>query len=153
MTGNNSLAAKVSLLMGVGYVGIGIIGFIITGFDNFTQNTDESILGFQVNPAHNLVHMAIGAFLLLMSQFSAPVTEGALMGVGLFYVVAFVIGFVDTTPLQVGDKVDSLTIISMKGSGDLENFNHLFNGVIALAAGLLSSAGTSAQSKRSGIPA
>jgi hypothetical protein len=153
MTGNNSLAAKVSLLLGFGYVGIGIVGFIITGFSNFTQNTNDAILGFQVNPAHNLVHMAIGAFLLIMSQFSAPITEGALMGVGLFYVVAFVIGFVDTTPIQVGDKVDSLTIISMKGSGDLENFNHLFNGVIALAAGLLSSAATAAQSKRSGIPA
>lgn len=153
MTGNDSLAAKVSLLLGVGYVGIGIIGFIITGFSDFTQNTDDAILGFHVNPAHNLVHMAIGAFLLLMTQFSAPVTEGALMGVGLFYVVAFVIGFVDTTPLQIGSKVDSLTIISMKGSGDLENFNHLFNGVLALVAGLVSSSATSARSKRSGIPA
>ncbi|MDX6691060.1 MAG: hypothetical protein QOG15_2517 [Solirubrobacteraceae bacterium] len=153
MTGNNSLAAKVSLLLGIGYVAIGIIGFVITGFSNFTQNTNDAIIGFQVNPAHNLVHMAIGAFLLLMSQFSAPVSEGALMGVGLFYIVAFVIGFVDTSPIQVGDKVDSLTIISMKGSGDLENFNHLFNGVIALAAGLVSSAATAAQAKRSGIPA
>lgn len=153
MTGNNSLAAKVSLLLGIGYVGIGIIGFCVTGFSNFTQNTNDSIIGFQVNPAHNLVHMVIGAFLLVMSQFSAPITEGALMGVGLFYIVAFVIGFVDTTPIQVGDKVDSLTIISMKGSGDLENFNHLFNGVIALAAGLVSSAATAAQARRSGIPA
>lgn len=151
MLGNNSLAAKVALLLGVAYVGIGVIGFFVTGFSDFTQNTDDAILGFQVNPAHNLVHLVIGTFLLAMSRFSAPVTEGALMGVGLFYVVAFVIGFVDTTPLQVGDKVDSLTIISMKGSGDLENFNHLINGVIALVAGLLSSIQTAGQAKRSGI--
>jgi len=151
MLGNNSLAAKVALLLGVAYVGIGIIGFFVTGLSDFTQNTDDAILGFQVNPAHNLVHLAIGTFLLAMSRFSAPVTEGALMGVGLFYVVAFVIGFVDTTPLQVGEKVDSLTIISMKGSGDLENFNHLINGLIALVAGLLSSIQTAGQAKRSGI--
>ena len=151
MLGNNSLAAKVALLLGVAYVGIGIIGFFVTGLSDFTQNTDDAILGFQVNPAHNLVHLAIGTFLLAMSRFSAPVTEGALMGVGLFYVVAFVIGFVDTTPLQVGEKVDSLTIISMKGSGDLENFNHLINGLIALVAGLLSSMQTAGQAKRSGI--
>jgi hypothetical protein len=153
MTGNNSLAGRVALALGAFYVLIGVIGFIITGFNDFTQNTDESLLGFQINPAHNLVHMTVGGFLLVMSGFSAPVTEGALMGVGLFYVVAFVIGFVDTSPLRVGDKVDSLTIISMKGSGDLENFNHLFFGVVALVSGLLSSANTTSQSKRSGIPA
>lgn len=153
MTGNNSLAARVALVVGAFYVVIGIIGFIVTGFNDFTQNTDESLLGFQLNPAHNIVHMTVGGFLLLMSQFSAPVTEGALMGVGLFYVTAFVIGFVDTSPLRVGEKVDSLTIISMKGSGDLENFNHLFFGVISLASGLLSSAATTGQAKRSGIPA
>jgi hypothetical protein len=151
MLGNNSLAARVALALGVFYVLIGLIGFIVTGFNDFTQNTNESILGFQVNPAHNLVHLAVGTFLLAMSRFSAPVTEGALMGVGLFYVVAFVIGFVDTTPIQVGDKVDSLTIISMKGSGDLENFNHLFFGVVALVSGLLSSIQTAGQAKRSGI--
>ena len=39
----------------------------------------------------------------------------------------------------------------MKGSGDLENFNHLLNGLIALVAGLVSSAQTAAQAKRSGI--
>jgi len=151
MLGNNSLAAKVALLMGVGYVGIGIIGFFVTGFTDFTQNTDDSIIGFSVNPAHNIVHLVIGALLLAVSRFSAPVTEGGLMGVGLFYVVAFVIGFIDTTPLKIGDSVDSLTIISMKGSGDLENFNHLLNGLIALVAGLVSSAQTAKQAKRSGI--
>ena len=151
MLGNNSLAAKVALLMGVGYVGIGIIGFFVTGFTDFTQNTDDSIIGFSVNPAHNIVHLVIGALLLVVSRFSAPVTEGGLMGVGLFYVVAFVIGFIDTTPLKIGDSVDSLTIISMKGSGDLENFNHLLNGLIALVAGLVSSAQTAKQAKRSGI--
>jgi len=151
MTGNNSLAAKVALLLGVGYIAIGIIGFVVTGFSDFTQNTDDAIIGFSINPAHNLVHLVIGTFLLAVSRFSAPVTEGGLMGVGLFYVVAFVIGFVDTTPLQVGDSVDSLTIISMKGSGDLENFNHLLNGLIALLAGLLSSSQTSRQAKRQGV--
>jgi hypothetical protein len=151
MTGNNSLAARVALALGVFYVVIGIAGFFVTGFSNFTENTGDALIGFSINPAHNLVHLAIGTFLLAMSRFSAPVTEGALMGVGLFYVVAFVIGFVDTFPLKVGESVDSLTIISMKGSGDLENFNHLFFGVVALLSGLVSSAQSSTQAKRSGI--
>lgn len=151
MTGNNSLAARVALVLGVFYVGIGLVGFFVTGFSDFTQNTGDSLIAFSINPAHNLVHLVVGTILLAMSRFSAPITEGALMGVGLFYVVAFVIGFVDTTPLTIGDSVDSLTIISMKGSGDLENFNHLFFGVVALISGLVSSAQTAKQAKRSGV--
>lgn len=57
---------------------------------------------------------------------SAAVAEGAVMGVGLFYIVAFVIGV--TAP-------DNLTIISMQGAGDLENYNHLVNGVLLLTIG------------------
>jgi len=151
MIGNKSLAARVALAGGVFYVGIGIIGFFVTGFGNFTQNTGDTLIVFSINPAHNIVHLVVGTFLLAMSRFSAPVTEGALMGVGLFYVVAFVIGFVDTTPLTIGESVDSLTIISMKGSGDLENFNHLFFGLVALISGLVSSAQTAGQAKRSGV--
>jgi hypothetical protein len=55
---------------------------------------------------------------------------GALMGVGLSYIVAFVIGVT---------AADNLTIISMNGAGDGENLVHIVTGVTALAAGLLSS--------------
>jgi hypothetical protein len=59
-------------------------------------------------------------------------------------VTAFVIGV-------VGES--NLTIISMFGRGDLENFNHLVNGVLLLGLGLVSSGATEAQSKRTGVPA
>jgi hypothetical protein len=64
------------------------------------------------------------------------------MGVGLFYIVAFVIGSI---------APDNLTIISMSGTGDLENFNHIVNGIALLTIGLLSSAATSSEMKRQGI--
>lgn len=92
---------------------------------------------------HNLVHLAIGAFLLVMTtRFTNPVAEGAAMGVGLFYVVAFVIGV--TAP-------DSLTIISMYGAGDLENLNHIVNGVLLLTVGLISSSPTDSKMRRQGL--
>ena len=47
----------------------------------------------------------------------------------------------------------NLTIISMFGRDDLENLNHLVNGVLLLGLGLVSSAASEAQSKRTGIPA
>ncbi len=140
----NSLAQKVMPLFGLLYVAIGVIGYFITGFGNFVQNTDDVLIGFSINPFHNLVHLAIGAFLIIMSRQSTSTAEGACLGVGLFYVVAFVIGV-------TGEA--NLTIISMFGRGDLENFNHLLNGVVLLGLGLVSSGATEAQSKRTGIPA
>ena len=142
--GNSSLAQKVMPLVGAFYVLIGVVGFFITGFGNFVQNTDDALIGFSLNPFHNLVHLAIGGFLIIMSLQSTSVAEGACLGVGLFYVVAFVIGV-------AGES--NLTIISMFGRDDLENLNHLVNGVLLLGLGLVSSGATEAQSKRTGIPA
>lgn len=142
--GNKSLAAGASLLIGAAYVGVGLIGFAVTGFSNFLADSSDTLLfGASINPMHNLVHVAIGAFLIVMTRFSTPVNEGALMGVGLFYIVAFVIGVI---------APDNLTIISMNGAGDGENFIHIITGVTALAAGLLSVGQSEAAAKRSGIP-
>ena len=141
--GNKSLAAGASLLIGAGYVGVGIIGFFITGFGSFLADTNDTLLfGASINPMHNLVHVAIGAFLIVMTRFSTPVNEGALMGVGLFYIVAFVIGVV---------APDNLTIISMNGAADGENFIHIFTGVTALGAGLISVGQSESAAKRSGL--
>ena len=64
------------------------------------------------------------------------------MGVGLFYVVAFVIGvYRDGQP---DDPLDARL-------GDAENFNHLVNGVLLLAIGLISSGQTQALMKRQGL--
>jgi len=92
---------------------------------------------------HNLVHIVVGAFLVAMTRFTTAATEGALMGVGLFYIVAFVIGVV---------APDNLTIISMNGAGDGENFVHILTGVTALGAGLISVGRSEAAAKQSGIP-
>ena len=141
----DSLAQRVAPFFGLLYITIGIVGFFVTGFDNFVQNTNESLIGFSINPMHNLVHLLIGIFLIVMAtRPSVPVAEGAVLGVGLFYVTAFVIGAVAR---------DNLTIISMYGYGDLENFNHLVNGVLLLVLGLISTASTASREKRSGVPA
>jgi Domain of unknown function (DUF4383) len=144
--GNKSLAAGASLLIGAGYAAVGIIGFFITGFSHFVGDTSDHMIGSfaSINPMHNLVHVLIGAFLIAMTRFTTAATEGALMGVGLFYIVAFVIGVI---------APDNLTIISMNGAGDGENLIHIFTGVTALSAGLISVAQSEAAAKRSGIPA
>jgi hypothetical protein len=46
---------------------------------------------------------------------------------------------------------DNLTIISMSGYGDLENFNHIVNGVALLTLGLVSSGQSHARLGREGL--
>ncbi|HVF03346.1 MAG TPA: DUF4383 domain-containing protein [Frankiaceae bacterium] len=52
---------KLALAIGVAYVLVGVLGFFVTGFDNFAKPTDEKLLGiFQLNPLHNIVHLLVG---------------------------------------------------------------------------------------------
>jgi len=137
-----SLAQTLGPVFGLFYIAIGIIGFVSTGFTDWVQQTDDSLLGFAVNPFHNVVHLGIGLFLLLLTtRFGTAVAEGAVLGVGLFYISAFVIGVTAD---------DNLTILSMMGQDDLENLNHIVNGVALLVIGLLSSSQTEARAKRTG---
>ncbi|HWC27321.1 MAG TPA: DUF4383 domain-containing protein [Solirubrobacteraceae bacterium] len=139
-----SLAARVAVVVGLVYVALGIGGFAITGWDtHWTVNTNDDLLGIGLNPFHNIVHVGIGALLLIMGvQKNTPAAEGALMGGGLTYIVVFVIGVTAS---------DNLTILSIDGPGDVGNFFHLVSGVVALAVGLLSSAATASQMKKRGI--
>ena len=57
-----------ALAVGVVYTLIGVAGFFVTGLDNFASETDETLLGFEINPLHNIVHLAIGVLGLVMSR-------------------------------------------------------------------------------------
>jgi hypothetical protein len=142
--GNPSLAAKVGVAFGAFYVALGIIGFFVTGFGGaLTGEHGDSILGISINQFHNLVHLGIGLFLLVMSlQKNEAAAEGAVMGVGLFYVTAFVIGVMNN---------DNLTIIGMRGEGDPANFFHLISGVTLLVVGLLATGATASAAKKRGL--
>ena len=142
--GNKSLAAGASLLIGATYVAVGFIGFFVTGFGGaLTGEHGDNILGISINQFHNLAHLGIGLFLVIMSlQKNDAAAEGAVMGVGLFYVVAFVIGV--TGP-------DNLTILSIHGEGEAANFFHLISGVFLLTVGLLSSGATASNMKKRGL--
>src|SRR5215218_5749041 len=80
-----------ALAFGAIYLLIGIIGFFITGFDNFFDHTDETLLGFEINGMHNVVHLVIGvAGLLLARSLAGARTYGWLLVVG--YGAAFLYG-------------------------------------------------------------
>ena len=81
--GDKSLVQRVVPIIGGFYVLIGIVGFFVTGFDNFFGHSDESLLIFHINPAHNVVHILIGvAGLLLGRTLAGARTYGWLLAVG-----------------------------------------------------------------------
>ena len=55
--GTRHPAQLLALAIGVIYTLVGIAGFFVTGFDNFASETKETLLGFEINPLHNLVHL------------------------------------------------------------------------------------------------
>jgi Domain of unknown function (DUF4383) len=139
-----SLAARAGLAFGAFYVALGIIGFFVTGFGGaLTGEHGDSLLGVQINQFQNIVHLGIGAFLVILSmQKNDAAAEGAVMGVGLFYIVAFVIGVTAS---------DNLTILGIRGEDQLAHFFHLVSGVALLTIGLLSSGATAANMKKRGL--
>ncbi len=127
-----SLGNVIALAVGVVYTALGIIGFAVTGFEGFTASGGHKLLGFGLNPFHNIVHLGIGLYLLWAATRDAPVAEGALIGGGGVYVVAAIAGFVEA-------HIPILTIVT---SGAADNYLHLVSGVSAMGAGIISAAAT-----------
>ncbi|HEV2785259.1 MAG TPA: DUF4383 domain-containing protein [Solirubrobacteraceae bacterium] len=138
-----SLAQVVIPILGAVYVVLGLVGFGVTGFEGFTQDGPDELLGGGLNPFHNIVHIGAGLFLIIMGlQKNPAAAEGAAMGAGLSLIVFFIVGVT---------RDDNLTILSTNGVGDFNNFNHLVVGVTLLVVGLLSSGATSAQMRKRGL--
>jgi hypothetical protein len=85
-------AQTFALVFGVVYVVIGILGFAVTGFDDFFATSfDEKLIAFPVNPAHNIVHLLIGAAWLGGSRTHAA-AKGINVAIGAAYLLVFLVG-------------------------------------------------------------
>ena len=92
------------LAFGAIYLVVGIVGFFVTGFDNFAGHDDHTLLVFDINPLHNVVHVLIGvAGLALSRTLTGARTFGLLLAVG--YGLAFVYGL-----FAVGQDWDVLNL-------------------------------------------
>ncbi len=122
----------VALAFGAIYLLIGIIGFFITGFDNFFGNENgmpahhegETLLGFMINPMHNVVHILIGAVGIALSRTLAGARSyGWLLAVG--YGAAFVYGLI-----AVGEDWDFLNL------NGADNVLHVLTALVGLVIAL-----------------
>lgn len=115
-----------ALAIGVVYLLVGLAGFLVTGFDGFTEHDhSQTLLGFAINPLHNIVHIVIGlAGIALWSTASRARTYGWLLFVG--YGATFVYGLI------VADNPDA-NILNINGA---DNGLHLVSALAGLAIAL-----------------
>jgi ABC-type transport system involved in multi-copper enzyme maturation permease subunit len=114
-----------ALAIGAVYTLVGIAGFLVTGFENFASETNETLLGFEVNPLHNLVHLAIGlAGLALWRRLDTARTYGWLLAAG--YGLAFLYGL-----FAAGNS--DINFLSLNGA---DNGLHLVSAVAGVVIAL-----------------
>jgi hypothetical protein len=114
-----------ALAIGVIYTLVGLLGFAVTGFENFASETDKTLLGFELNPLHNIVHLAIGlAGLALWRRLDTARTYGWLLAAG--YGLAFIYGL-----FAAGNS--DINFLSLNGA---DNGLHLVSAIAGVAIAL-----------------
>src|SRR4051812_24935143 len=69
--GGRPLNQPLSLAFGAVYALVGVLGFFVSSDVDFAGKNGASLLGFDVNGLHSIVHLLIGGALLLASRTHA----------------------------------------------------------------------------------
>ena len=127
-------AQTFALVFGVVYLLVGLVGFAVTGFDEFAGRTyNEKLIIFPLNPLHNIVHIAVGALWLGASAKHAAAKSTNLL-IGVVYGLVTVLGFAGL-----------LKFLAIEGAGSADNFLHLASSLLALYFGTAGAEGPGAQ--------
>jgi len=122
--GARSPAQIFALAFGVVYLAVGVLGFAVTGFDNFAGETfDDKLIVFAVNPLHNVVHILLGA-----------VWIGAAGSHATAKIVNVVFGAVLLLVAILG-LVEVLTFLAIENAGSADNYLHLATAALAIYFG------------------
>jgi hypothetical protein len=123
------------LLVGGVLVIAGIIGFFYeASFATGDEVVSDDVFGIlAVNGWHNLVHITIGAVLLLAAGTAA---RPAAMFVGILYIVLCVLGFIATGDDGIGFIAENGTLIKIVPVNDEDSVLHLILGITGVIAAL-----------------
>jgi hypothetical protein len=118
-----SLNQKFSYIFGAIYLVVGIVGFFVTGTADFAvKHTGKNLIIFQLNPLHNIVHIAIGVALLLAAR-NAIMSRTVNATIGSIYLVVGIIG------LFTANSTNSLNILALNQP---DNGLHIATAILAL---------------------
>ena len=121
------------LLVGAVLVIAGIIGFFYeASFATGDSIRTANVFGvLSVNGWHNLVHIAIGALLLIAAGSAA---RGAALFVGILYIVLCVLGFIATSNSGIGFIAENDTLFRLVPVNNEDNVLHLILGITGVIA-------------------
>jgi Domain of unknown function (DUF4383) len=125
--GTRTPAQTFALVFGAIYLLIGLVGFAVTGFDNFATGSTDELIIFHLNPLHNLVHIAIGAVWIGAASDHAK-AKSVNTAIGVVYLLVALLGFLHTP-----DKV--MEWLNIHSASDPDNFLHLVSGAAGVFFG------------------
>ncbi|HUQ38885.1 MAG TPA: DUF4383 domain-containing protein [Acidimicrobiales bacterium] len=89
------MTRTLTLVLAVAFLAAGVAGFAVTGFDDVVGHSHQTLLGLEVNPLHNLVHILIGAVGLVAWRGRMRIRDyGVMLAVG--YGLVFLYGLMAT---------------------------------------------------------
>jgi hypothetical protein len=132
MNGTRTVNQAVAAAFGAVYVLVGLVGFVVA-HDGFADTHGGKILGiFEVNPLHNLAHIAIGLALVAASR-ALPAARAVNAVVGGAYLALGVVG------LFVLDS--DVNVLALNSA---DNGLHLASALLLLGVGLRADRGVRA---------
>jgi hypothetical protein len=94
---DRSVGEIIAGALGVVYLLVGTLGFLVTAGVGFAATSGGDLLGiFEVNPLHNIVHLAIGVALVGAFVAGPSATRAVATIIGAVYLIVGVAGFVVT---------------------------------------------------------
>ncbi|MDV6011401.1 DUF4383 domain-containing protein [Haloechinothrix sp. LS1_15] len=115
----------VGAAFGAVYVLVGLVGFAVTAGTGFAATSGAHLLIFEVNPLHNLVHIAVGALLGLAAWRGTKQAMAANGLVGGVYLLVGVAGLFLT-----GSELNLLAL------NHADNVLHLVSAAVLLGVAL-----------------
>ena len=117
--------SRIAAGVGVVYVLVGLAGFVVTGTGHLTGHGTHLLI-FQVNPLHNIAHLALGALLLVGASRGAAAARQAMVAVGSVFLLLGVVG-----PVIAGSPAD---LVALNGA---DHVLHGLTAVVLLLAGVV----------------
>ncbi len=121
----SSVNRLLGYVLGIVFLLIGALGFTVTGGVGFAEQDGNTLLGFEVNPLHNIVHLLVGVVLLLGATRGVAAARAANTAIGGTYLLVGIIGL-----FILNSEANILALNSA------DNVLHLVSAVALLGAGL-----------------
>ena len=120
-----SLNRLLGTVFGVVYLLVGLAGFAVTGGVCLVSTKGNPLILFEVNPLHNVIHLAIGAVLLLAARSSVMAARAANTTVGAVYLLVGVLGL-----FIIGTSANILAL------NNADNVLHFSSALLLLGIGI-----------------